>query len=342
MMLTKKELLEVIERAPLVSIDLIVTNRKGHILKGKRNNRPARGSWFVPGGRIRKEENLNSAITRLGENELNTKLTRDDVRFIGVFEHKYEDNFDNVEGISTYYVVLAYECCKELDTNELPLEQHSAWKWFCESQSNEVHKYSAAYFQAVKVIDNAGYSALNARRDAFNNLLWQTPVMSLIAQAFLFTIILSDNTTPVSRVIAAILAIIISVASVQLLSKHRYEEVTHAKELDDIEMKTGRYPINRYHKPKRWFLQRSFRIWLGILLSFGIVAFIVALLIIFRPDLITSNKGVDSSAVPALVVPEQKDLCKPIDRTSVGAEKEGDLGTKDCNLPQMVERDVIH
>ena len=42
---------------PLVSIDLLVT-RPGtqgkELLLGLRNNRPAQGWWFTPGGRIRK------------------------------------------------------------------------------------------------------------------------------------------------------------------------------------------------------------------------------------------------------------------------------------------------
>jgi colanic acid biosynthesis protein WcaH len=33
----------VIKSAPLVSIDLVVTNQKGEVLLGYRNNRPAKG-----------------------------------------------------------------------------------------------------------------------------------------------------------------------------------------------------------------------------------------------------------------------------------------------------------
>ena len=39
---------------PLVSIDLVVRRANGDVLLGLRNNRPAQGQWFVPGGRIRK------------------------------------------------------------------------------------------------------------------------------------------------------------------------------------------------------------------------------------------------------------------------------------------------
>jgi colanic acid biosynthesis protein WcaH len=42
----------VIASTPLISIDLVVKNTKGEYLLGYRNNRPAQGFWFVPGGRI--------------------------------------------------------------------------------------------------------------------------------------------------------------------------------------------------------------------------------------------------------------------------------------------------
>jgi len=52
---------------PLVSIDLIVIRQgdQGRELQlGLRNNRPVQGWWFTPGGRIRKNEPLASALQR--------------------------------------------------------------------------------------------------------------------------------------------------------------------------------------------------------------------------------------------------------------------------------------
>ncbi|WP_188925660.1 NUDIX domain-containing protein [Shewanella algicola] len=59
-----------IENTPLVSIDFVVYNQKGEVLLGKRNNRPAQGGWFVPGGRIKKDELMSAAFKRLAKNEL--------------------------------------------------------------------------------------------------------------------------------------------------------------------------------------------------------------------------------------------------------------------------------
>lgn len=48
----------VVASAPLVSIDLVVENSAGELLLGERLNRPAQGFWFVPGGRVQKNETL--------------------------------------------------------------------------------------------------------------------------------------------------------------------------------------------------------------------------------------------------------------------------------------------
>ena len=60
MFLTDDKFLDVIKATPLVAIDLIIKNSSGFVLLGKRFNRPARGFWFVPGGRIRKDETLEN------------------------------------------------------------------------------------------------------------------------------------------------------------------------------------------------------------------------------------------------------------------------------------------
>jgi colanic acid biosynthesis protein WcaH len=53
----------VIESTPLISIDLVVKNNLGQTLLGQRLNKPAKGFWFVPGGRILKDESLATALS---------------------------------------------------------------------------------------------------------------------------------------------------------------------------------------------------------------------------------------------------------------------------------------
>ncbi|MDQ2070143.1 GDP-mannose mannosyl hydrolase [Natronospira bacteriovora] len=141
----------VVAGTPLVSMDLVVRNRRDEILLGMRSNRPARGYWFVPGGRIMKGEHLDEAFRRLTGEELGVPCDRDRARFLGLFEHHYEDSVFGAEP-STHYVVLAHEL--ELDTlpMELPDDQHSRYRWWSWQEALEakdVHPYTRAYIESL-------------------------------------------------------------------------------------------------------------------------------------------------------------------------------------------------
>jgi GDP-mannose mannosyl hydrolase len=142
---TSTTFLEVVRNTPLVSIDLVVRDGEGSILVGKRVNEPAKGTWFVPGGSIRKNETLAVALARISEGELGVALSMDDVRFAGVYEHFYDTNFAEVDGVSTHYVVLACVVQRMFDTDDLPASQHSAWAWLSDPSMPDVHPNTLAY-----------------------------------------------------------------------------------------------------------------------------------------------------------------------------------------------------
>ena len=62
MFLDKNTFSTVIASTPLVPIDLVVKNHQSQVLLGQRLNRPAQGFWFVPGGRILKNEFLDAEV----------------------------------------------------------------------------------------------------------------------------------------------------------------------------------------------------------------------------------------------------------------------------------------
>lgn len=139
----------VVELTPLVSLDFVVRDPAGRMLVGHRRNRPAQGSWFVPGGRLGKNETRRAAFARLTEVELGIALPLERGRFLGVFEHLYEDNFAARPGFGTHYVVLAYAI--ETGPGELRLpadDQHGGYAWLFEAEMArraDVHEYSKAY-----------------------------------------------------------------------------------------------------------------------------------------------------------------------------------------------------
>jgi colanic acid biosynthesis protein WcaH len=142
-------LLEVVDATPLVSIDLIVCNTRQEVLLGKRCNRPARGFWFVPGGRIRKNERIAAALARIARVETGWVPPPAEVHFRGVYEHLYDDNFLDIPGIGTHYVVLAYTFTVADGIRLVHDDQHSAFAWWDRSRllaSTAVHANTKAYF----------------------------------------------------------------------------------------------------------------------------------------------------------------------------------------------------
>ena len=142
----------VVASTPLVAIDLVVDDGAGRFLLGLRKNRPAQGAWFVPGGRIHKNERLAAAWARIVTAELGPRAAqtrREDATFLGVFEHLYEDGFGGPEA-STHYVVLGHALTVPgLDLAALPSAQHGAYRLATRDEllaDGAVHENTRAYF----------------------------------------------------------------------------------------------------------------------------------------------------------------------------------------------------
>jgi len=147
MFLSKEVFTTVLDSTPLVSIDLVVQNPQGRILLGERKNRPAQGYWFVPGGRILKNESLADAFQRLTLNELGEAVAITDAVLQGPYDHFYTDSVFG-EQPATHYVAIAYRLTVG-DLANLPDEQHSGYRWFSIEEllaDDRVHKHTKAYF----------------------------------------------------------------------------------------------------------------------------------------------------------------------------------------------------
>ena len=150
MFLDKQTFSTVIASTPLVSIDLVITNEQGQALLGQRLNRPAKGYWFVPGGRILKDESLANAFKRLTLDELGQEFAIEQAELQGPFDHFYQDNvFGN--DFTTHYVAIAYKLLLKQPLENLPLDQqHQGYKWMPINEllsSHEVHKHTKWYFE---------------------------------------------------------------------------------------------------------------------------------------------------------------------------------------------------
>lgn len=150
MFLSEKDFSSLVTLGPIISIDLCVI-QKNNILLGKRTNPPAKDSLFVPGGRIFKNETIQSAIERIIKNELGLNLNQiKEKSFLGVFQHFYEDNFLGNKQFNSHYIVLAYTLLLDKYQPRIK-EQHSEYIWFNGKNYDEkffienVHPYSRDY-----------------------------------------------------------------------------------------------------------------------------------------------------------------------------------------------------
>ncbi|MBN2611022.1 MAG: GDP-mannose mannosyl hydrolase [Bacteroidales bacterium] len=120
----------VVKNTPLISIDLIVYNALHKILLGWRVNSPARDTWFVPGGRINKNETVAQAFSRITAAELGKEFHISAAQFMGVYEHIYpKENFTGSNDFDTHYIVLGFRIDLTENLNNLPPQQHKNYKW---------------------------------------------------------------------------------------------------------------------------------------------------------------------------------------------------------------------
>lgn len=138
----------IVRDTPLISIDLVISY-EDKVLLGKRTNEPAKDYWFVPGGRIRKNEKINKAFYRLTKNELGEHIAISNAQFHGVYEHFYKTNFTETGDFGTHYVTLAYTIELDQPLANLPTKQHNDYMWLPNQEvvgHDRIHKHTKAYF----------------------------------------------------------------------------------------------------------------------------------------------------------------------------------------------------
>lgn len=148
--LSDADLRDVIRLVPLISMDLIVRSSQNEVLLGLRNNEPAKGFYFAPGGRIWKGQRLRDAFTRILKSETNCVGNFDEARALGVYEYFYATNRFRDFDYGTHYVVLAFALRID-DISALEADaQHRDFRWWDERAlpaSELIHENTKAYFR---------------------------------------------------------------------------------------------------------------------------------------------------------------------------------------------------
>jgi len=143
----------IVRHTPLVSIDLVTTTEDGQVLLGLRKNRPAKDFWFIPGGRILKDETILEAFQRISVAELGREIPFNPENFLGIYEHFYpQENFAGEEGYGTHYIVLAFSIRIDKASLSPPGEQHLSFRWFQVDdllKDDTVHLNTKNYFNGT-------------------------------------------------------------------------------------------------------------------------------------------------------------------------------------------------
>ncbi len=111
---------------PVVCIDCLVMNERGEYLLVKRKNEPLKGEYWVPGGRVLKDERLVDAVHRKMRQEIGVEV--EIIKSAGFFEEFFEKSREDTEGgvhlISMLFVVKPLSYDIRLD------DQSGEWGWF--------------------------------------------------------------------------------------------------------------------------------------------------------------------------------------------------------------------
>lgn len=140
----------IVRHVPIVSVDLVIQTPDGVVL-GKRANEPAKGEWFVPGGRIHKRERLTDAVDRVAAEELGVETVRIQ-ESLGAYEHIYDSGGADESG--KHYLANGFVVETDTTIDEMSLDdQHTDLRGFeTGALPISLHEYSAAYLRDAESV----------------------------------------------------------------------------------------------------------------------------------------------------------------------------------------------
>ncbi|MXR50433.1 NUDIX domain-containing protein [Halovenus sp. WSH3] len=137
----------IVRNVPIVSVDLLIRSEEGIVL-GKRTNEPAKGEWFIPGGRVHKGETRTEAVDRIAADELGVEV--EIVESLGAFEHIYETA--EIGGVGTkHYLANGYVVDPLTDQFQAD-GQHADFQVFTAAPQS-LHQNVRAYIQAAETAE---------------------------------------------------------------------------------------------------------------------------------------------------------------------------------------------
>ena len=111
-------------------VDLII-RADNRFLLGKRLNEPAKGQWFVPGGRVNKGERLQDVAIRKAKEEVGLEISPEQIKMLSTGETIFEDSDRH-----TVNVAFTIDLSSPMEIVDFDNKQHSEFRWFSEIDEN--------------------------------------------------------------------------------------------------------------------------------------------------------------------------------------------------------------
>ncbi len=113
---------------PIPCVDLLVTDAAGRVLLVKRNNAPAAGRWWFPGGRVHLGERRSEAATRKLREECG--LTAANLEEVATYDVLLPNGANNVShGITTLFKIDVVSDEVRLDEQSGAADWRSPAEW---------------------------------------------------------------------------------------------------------------------------------------------------------------------------------------------------------------------
>lgn len=130
-------------RLPECCVEIVLENN-GEVLVAKRANKPAKGEWFWPGGRLYKGEPLDHAAHRVANAELSIDV--DLIRKLGVYSHFWETSAVG-DGPSRHTVNIVFHAQTVEPSPTITLdEQHEDYRYLSTIEP-DLHMYVRKYLE---------------------------------------------------------------------------------------------------------------------------------------------------------------------------------------------------
>ena len=126
----------ILDVLPIASVEAIIS-KDDSLLFLRRENSPAKGQWWFPGGRIRKGETLEEALYREVKEETGLEVIKSEL--VNVYSRIFDGRHD---------ISIAYMC--ECEGDKIVLnDEHSEYKFFT-SLPKTIHPYLIQVIQDLR------------------------------------------------------------------------------------------------------------------------------------------------------------------------------------------------